>query len=245
MAARCSAPRKQQPGTRGLAQAFPPQQPPASTSSHGRCATGRCRGEPPDPRPVWLSGAGSAPTGAASGTGQAGGLSTSQDPAATAVKAFSPLFSYLFAEKGNLNKSVRKRGSAPPFLCSGVGDTGHPNLFQGWVPCGTWSSFDSPRLRAESSRRLANPRSVGSSEQGAMSCSPHTEGQPRRDLCPPLPHHRSPRYPLARSSQTEPPLVAASPRLGSDDSPGVFWGSGVLFPSQIRKSRFCLPKFIP
>ena len=57
------------------------------------------------------------PTGAPSGTGRAGGPATSRDPAATVVKAFFPLLSHLFAQKGNFKEGVRKGGSAQRF-CS-------------------------------------------------------------------------------------------------------------------------------
>lgn len=53
---------------------------------------------------------------------------------------------------------------------------GDPNPFQGWVPRGKWSGFDSPQLRPDPSWHIANPGRFGTSEMGAMSLLPASRG---------------------------------------------------------------------
>lgn len=138
-------------------------------------AAGRRRGDPSDLRPRWPSGAGSASRSIARGS------SHGDPPSRQACRLPGPHshrcegdFFPLFAQKGYFKEGVRKGLSAfaPSFLRSGFGDPDTPARSQGWVPHGKWSGSDSPQLRPDPSRHVANPRSVGSSETGAMGLLP-------------------------------------------------------------------------
>lgn len=114
-AARCSAPCKHQPGIRGGARALPSRPSSSLRQQPQRMCRGKVTGRPHGS----AAGAGRASsTGAPSGTIRAGRPAASRAPAATVAKAFFPLFSYLFAQKGNFKGGVTKGESVESSFCA-------------------------------------------------------------------------------------------------------------------------------
>jgi len=182
------------PANASLAQSLPSRPPP-----------GRRPGKPSGAGLGWASGAGPASRSIAHGRlAKLAAPAASRDPTAAIMKAFFPLFRYLFAQNGN-SKGVLKGIRVESPVCAQDSEIlGTPTRFRAGYHLGSGAALVPPGSDLIPPGTLRTLEDFVALRPVRCVCSPHAEGQPHRDS---LPSPAPPTFPedaLTRSSPSQP-----------------------------------------